>query len=470
MAPVPTPAPDGPPSAPLPPDPSYLAAVQAQVDAAARAAEPLSSSAQGAPEDLVRAVVDAVEALGPRLVALSHDLAEHPETAFEEHRSAGVLADLAAERGLDVERGAHGLPTALRADVTGGGGTGTGRGGAPVVAVMSEYDALPGIGHACGHNVIAAAGLGAVLGLAALGDRLPGGVRWLGTPAEEGGGGKETMAQHGALDGVEAAVMVHPFGYDVADHLFLGRRQLRATFTGVTAHASAQPFMGRNALDAVALAYQGVGLHRQQMPPSDRLHCVVTEGGDRPNVVPGRAQVLFYLRSERPETLRVLSERLDAICRGAALMTGCGVDLAWDENPATLPVRANAALAGRWGARMAERGRPVLPSGVVPALLAASTDFGNVSYRLPSLHPMIAVSDPGTSLHTREFAAAAAGPDGDRAVVDGAVGLALVVLDHLADPDLRAAVHADFAAAGGAVDVTRYFDAPTPAPAPGGAA
>ncbi|WP_299033881.1 amidohydrolase [uncultured Pseudokineococcus sp.] len=453
---MPTPTPPADTSgAPLPPDPAYLAAVQAQVTAAARAAEPLSSSAQGAPPELVRAVVEAVEALGPRLVALSHDLAEHPETAFEEHRSAGVVADLATEHGLDVERGAHGLPTALRADVRGGGGP-----DAPVVAVMSEYDALPGIGHGCGHNVIAAAGLGAALGLAALGDRLPGGVRWLGTPAEEGGGGKETMAQHGALDGVDAAVMVHPFGYDVADHLFLGRRQLRATFAGLTAHASAQPFMGRNALDAVALTYQAVGLHRQQMPPSDRVHCVVTEGGDRPNVIPGRAQMLFYLRSERPETLRVLSERLDAMCRGAALMTGCGVDLAWDESPATLPVRANGPLAGRWGARMAERGRPVLPSGVVPALLAASTDFGNVSFRVPSLHPMIGVSDPGTSLHTREFAAAAAGPAGDRAVVDGAVGLALVLLDHLADPQLRAAVHADFEAAGGAVDVPAYFDAP----------
>jgi len=451
---APPPADARPPGEPLPPDPAYLRAVQAQVDAAARAAEPLSSSAQGAPPELVRAVVEAVEALGPRLVALSHDLAEHPETAFEEHRSAGVLADLAGEQGLDVERGASGLPTALRADVRGGAG--------PVVAVMSEYDALPGIGHGCGHNVIAAAGLGAALGLAALGDRLPGGVRWLGTPAEEGGAGKETMARHGALDGVDAAVMVHPFGYDVADHLFLGRRQLRVTFTGLTAHASAQPFMGRNALDAVALTYQAVGLHRQQMPPSDRLHCVVTEGGDRPNVIPGHAQMLFYLRSERPETLRVLSERLDAICRGASLMTGCGVDLVWDESPATLPVRANGPLAGRWGARMAERGRPVLPSGVVPSLLAASTDFGNVSYRVPSLHPMIGVSDPGTSLHTREFAAAAAGPGGDRAVVDGAVGLALVALDHLADADLRTAVRADFEAAGGAVDVPAYFDAPTP--------
>lgn len=440
---------------PLPPDPTYLRSVQAQVDAAARVAPPLASDAAGAPEDLVRDVVAAVERLGPELVALSQDLAAHPETAFEEHRSAGAVADLAGRHGLAVQRGAHGLGTALRADVAGGGGP-----DAPVVALMSEYDALPGIGHACGHNVIAAAGLGAALGLAALGDRLPGGVRWLGTPAEEGGAGKETMARHGALDGVDAALMVHPFGYDVADHLFLGRRQLRATFTGVTAHASAQPFMGRNALDAVALTYQAVGLHRQQMPPSDRLHCVVTEGGDRPNVIPGRAQVLFYLRSAQPGTLRVLSDRLEAMCRGAALMTGCGVELGWDESPATLPVRANGPLAGRWGARLADRGRRVLPPGVVPSLLAASTDFGNVSYRVPSLHPMIAVSDPGTSLHTREFATAAAGPDGDRAVVDGAVGLALVALDHLADADLRAAVHADFAADGGAVDVPAYFDAP----------
>lgn len=447
------PAPTVPPDAPVPPDTSYLEALAADIAARAEAAQPLASDATGAPEDLVDAVRRAVEEVGPRLVELSHDLAEHPETAFAEHRSAGVLADLAASAGVEVVRGAHGLETALRAE--------TATSGDPTVAVMSEYDALPGLGHACGHNIIATAGLGAFLGLAALGERLPGRVVWLGTPAEEGGGGKETMAQHGALDGVDAAVMVHPFSYDIADHPFLGRRIARVTFTGVTAHASAQPFMGRNALDAVALTYQAVGLHRQQMPPSDRIHAVVTEGGERPNVVPGRAQMLFYLRSERPETLRVLSERLTDICSGAALMTGCGVDVAWDENPATLPVRANAPLAGRWGQRMAERGRAVLPSGVVPALLAGSTDFGNVSYRVPSVHPMIKVAPSHVSLHTRELAAAAVSPDGDRAVLDGAVGLALVALDYLADPALREAVHADFAAAGGAVDVPTYFEGPT---------
>ncbi|NYE38547.1 amidohydrolase [Nocardioides cavernae] len=436
-------------SAPLPPDGFLLGHLAEETRRRARTARAPEATTAGADADLLEALRTAVDELGPTLLDASHDLAEHPEVSFEEHRSAAALADLVEARGIDVVRGAHGLATALRAEAGDPGG--------PTIAVLSEYDALPGIGHGCGHNVIATAGLGAFLALASLGDRLPGRVVWLGTPAEEGGGGKELMAAEGAFDGVGAALMVHPFTYDIAEPLFLGRRQLRATFRGITSHASAQPFMGRNALDAVNLMYTGVGLHRQQMPPTDRVHGVVTSGGERPNVIPEHAEMLFYLRSEHPEGLAVLSDRLGDIARGAALMTGCGVELTWDEAPAYLPVRGNGPLAASWTTRYGERGRTVLPPDVVPRMFAGSTDFGNVSYRVPGVHAMVRITDADLSLHTREFAAAAVSEEADRVVLDAAWSLAAVAADWLSDPALREAADADFEAAGGAVDVPSYF-------------
>ncbi|PUA79030.1 M20 family metallopeptidase [Nocardioides currus] len=437
-------------STPTPPDGFLLRHLAAQTRRVSRTARAPEATTSGADADLLASLGTAVDDLAPTLLAASHDLSAHPEVSFEEHRSAAALADIVEAHGIDVVREAHGLPTALRAEVGDADG--------PTIAVLSEYDALPGIGHGCGHNVIATAGLGAFLALAAVADRLPGRVVWLGTPAEEGGGGKEMMAAEGAFDGVDAALMVHPFTYDVADPLFLGRRQLRATFTGITSHASAQPFMGRNALDAVNLMYTGVGLHRQQMPPTDRVHGVVTAGGERPNVIPEHAEMLFYLRSEHPEGLAVLSERLDDIARGAALMTGCGVDLAWDEAPAYLPVRGNGPLAAAWTTRYGERGRTVLPPEVVPRMFAGSTDFGNVSYRVPGVHAMVRITDADLSLHTREFADAAVSEEADRVVLDSAWALAAVSADWLSDPELRRIAAEDFEAAGGAVDVPSYFE------------
>ncbi len=446
---------DQPHSRPRPVDPFLLQQLGAETEArAAGAVAPFSESA-GAPADLLADVGEAVAALGPALVAASHDLATHPEPAFEEHRSADALARMVESHGLPVTRKAYGVETALEAvlnpDSDG-----------PTVAVMSEYDALPGLGHACGHNIIATTALGAFLALARVADRLPGRVVWLGTPAEEGGGGKELMARNGALEGIDAAVMVHPFTYDLAEPVFLGRRQLRATFTGIAAHASAQPFMGRNALDAVHLTYQGVALHRQQMPPTDRVHGVITDGGERPNVIPERAEMLFYLRSEYPQSLGILSDRLADIVRGAALMTGCGVELTWDEAPAYLPIRSNRALASSWSRRYAERGRRVLPPGVVPSLFAGSTDFGNVSFRVPGIHAMVKITDDEVhgdlSLHTREFAEAAVGAEADAVVTDAAYALAAVAADFCCDPALREAARDDFEAQGGAIDVPAYFE------------
>ena len=395
---------------------------------------------------------DPVASLHPALTRLAHELHADPEVAFEEVRSARRIADLLAAEGVGAGMGVHGLDTALRAEFGSGGRT---------IAILAEYDALPGIGHACGHNVIAAAGVGAFLALHRLADTtpdaVPGRVVLLGTPAEEGHTGKEYLAREGAFDGLDAAIMLHPYAHDLADHRWLGRRTARVTFTGVAAHASSEPEKGRNALDAATLFYTGIGLFRQQMTPGDRVHAIIADGGTRASIIPESAAVDLYVRSPEIEGLQSVSQRVEDIARGAALMAGVELDLAWDAHPASLPVRTNAPLVERWVVAQAERGRRALPFGSVPLSTAASTDFGNVSVRVPGIHPLLRIADPGTALHTRAFADAAASGLADEAVADGAYGLAAVALDFLRDDDLAVAVRADFEASGGAVDVPALF-------------
>jgi amidohydrolase len=435
---------------PQQPNPFLVNQLRDETDAKALVTKAVETDVAGAPRGILDAIRDRLADLGPELVAVSHDLAEHPETGFEEHRSAAGLAEFVEAHGIEVARGAYGLPTALYASA---GGAKEG----PTIAVLSEYDALPGIGHGCGHNLIATVGVGAFLAIASVIDRLGGRAIWLGTPAEEGGGGKELMAQQGAFDGVDAAIMVHPFTYDTSEPVFLGRRQLKVTYVGVPAHASIQPFMGRNALDAANLLYTGVALNRQQMPPTDRVHAIITDGGLRPNVIPEHASIEFYVRSAYPETLKILSQRLEEMAMGAALMTGCGVEFSWDGSPVYLPIRNNSALAQAWNRRYQERNHTVLAPGVVPDLLAGSTDFGNVSFRVPGLHAMVKIAEPDVSLHSREFAAAAVTPYADEVLVDAAYGLAGVAADYLCDAHLRERVCEEFEEAGGAVDVTEFF-------------
>jgi amidohydrolase len=420
-----------------------------------REARAADSRHGGAPEELAAAVEARVDGLVEDLNHVVHSLHADPETAYQEHRSVATLVDVLGRHGIDAQNGVGGVETAFRAEVSGSAE-------GPTVAILSEYDALPEVGHACGHNVIAATGVGAFLALAQTlredPGAFPGRVVLLGTPAEEGHTGKELMARGGAFDDVDAAIMAHPYGHDLADQVWLGRRLLSWTFTGSPAHASAQPFMGRNALDAATLAYQAVGLLRQQLPPIDRVHAVVTEGGTRASVITERAVVQLYARSKYPDTLKDLSRRLDDIAAGAALMTGTRVEVDWDAFPPSLPVRTNEALTDRWVAAQRWRGRDPLPGGVVSESLAASTDFGNVSYRVPGIHPLIAIAPADVALHTREFAAAAATPAAESGALDGAAGLALTALDYLCDARLQADVAAEFDAQGGPLDVPHFFD------------
>ncbi|HCT9181000.1 TPA: amidohydrolase [Corynebacterium aurimucosum] len=428
------------------PSTAYLEAMEEGVAKRVASAAPPEKHGEDYPDqsrlwDAAAARADALREQAAHIVA---DLHAHPETAFEEHRSMSVLADLVEEHGFSTRRGVYGVETAFEASWQSPDFNPEQH---PTVAILAEYDALPHIGHACGHNVIAAAGVtGFLAATAVLDDAAPslsGRILLQGTPAEEGHSGKEYMIRGGSLDGVDAAVMIHGFGYDIGAHAWVGRRILRVTFRGVAAHASSQPFMGRNALDAASLAYQGIGLMRQQMPPSDRVHAIMS-GGDRPSIIPSEAEMTIYVRSLGTRTLMDLSARVEDIVQGAALMAGVEVDVDWDEHPMTLPVRNNAALVDRWTATQARRGRTALPAGTVPDTVAASTDFGNVSHLVPGLHPMVQVSPADVALHTEDFARWAATPQAVDAAVDSAAGLAQVALDFLADSDFRRAAQEDF--------------------------
>ncbi|MCX5534532.1 M20 family metallopeptidase [Streptomyces sp. NBC_00006] len=432
---------------------AHLERIARRAADAAASAPAWSSPYEGAGPEVYARIDAEVEDLGAELLGLGHALHADPEPGFEEHRAVARVADLLRAHGVTAQVGAHGLPTALRASAGSGDG--------PTVAVLAEYDALPGIGHGCGHHIICAAAVGAFLALVPVLERTGGTAVLLGTPAEENGTGKELLARAGAFDGIDAAVMIHPSsGPDLSDAPFLGLREVVVEYTGLAAHASAAPFMGRNALDAVVAAYQGVAALRQHILPDDRVHGVITDGGSRPNVVPERAAAHFYLRAATVESLAELSDRVQRIFEGAAAMTGTTVTTRWDDCPPCVPVRHNDVLAARFAQHLTSRGRTVLPGSAAPDSARGSTDLGNVSVRIPAIHPMLSVAPAGTALHTADFAACARGAEADRAVLDGAAALARTAADHLADASLRAAVEREFAEAGGALDVPKLLSAP----------
>ncbi len=318
-----------------------------------------------------------------------------------------------------------------------------------MIAVFCEFDALPGIGHACGHNIIATAGAGAAAAAARVlagpeaAGQPAGTLVVLGSPGEEGGGGKVRLVEAGELADVDAAVMVHPAGFDSVARTNLGRISLRATFTGHASHAAAAPELGRNALDAATLLLVAVGLLRQQVRADSRIHAKVAEGGDSINVIPERSVVELFIRS--PDAAYLRGRLLDAVrdcVAGSALATGCTWELA-KPAPAYDPVLPNPVLAELAAAAFAETGREVDPAAVSGN--AGSTDMGNVSQVVPALHPYLRVV-PGVAIHTRDFAAAARGEDGDRAVLDGAVLLGTMAGALLTRPALVSAAQAAFGA------------------------
>jgi len=386
-------------------------------------------------ESLKKEVRAAIDALGPELVAVSHEIHAHPELAFEEVRASRLLAETARKGGVDAVLGVFGLETAIAAEIGSPNG--------PTVALLSEYDALPGIGHACGHNIIATTALGAALGLAALGARLPGRIRWLGTPAEERGGGKEIMARSGAFEGVDAALMVHPSGVNLASMPCIAIAELEVTYRGVAAHASAMPERGVNALDALVIAYQAIAALRQHIRPTERLHGIITDGGEAPNIVPERAAGRFYARAADARELALLKPRVEGCFRAGAEATGATLELVWGDVD-YLELNTSWPLARRYQLNAEALGQTFFPWEKLPPGMQGSTDMGNVSHRVPSIHPMIAVSPPHVTIHNAEFAKWAGSEMGDRAVLDGAKALAMTALDFLCDAELRAEVERAF--------------------------
>ncbi len=384
--------------------------------------------------DARQRVFDEVDRLADQLLDVSHRIHANPELAYAEHRAHDLLCDVLEGANLKVTRGAYGLDTAFEARAGGGAG--------PTVAVICEYDALPGIGHACGHNIIAAAGLGAGLAAASVVDELDGNLVILGTPAEEGGGGKIAMIEAGALEGIDAAMMVHPSSADVESMYAIAIQQLMVTYLGKASHAAAHPELGRNALDAAVLGYNAVAALRQHIATDERIHGIFTEAGEQPNVVPRRAAAHYYVRSGTLSRLEELKPRVLAALAGGAQSAGCELEATWVDAPYAELVH-NPTMGARYALHAAALGRTV--AGIEEASLTiGSTDMGNVSLEVPSIHPTISAGPPDSSIHTEAFAASAASPAGDAAVLDGAKALAAVAVDLWSDPAVLAAACADW--------------------------
>jgi amidohydrolase len=388
-------------------------------------------------ETLKKEVSDAIEAMRAELLGLSHAIHQEPELALEEFKAAARLSDAVERHEIGVQRESFGLKTSYVAEF--------GNAAGPTIAVLSEYDALPGVGHACGHNIIATSGFGAAIALSKLGARLPGRVRYLGTPAEERFGGKEIIARAGAFDGTDAAMMIHPSNLDLATMPCIAIAEVEVAFHGRAAHASAMPHRGLNALDAVVTAYQSIAQLRQHIRQTERIHGIITEGGLAANIVPERAACRFYVRAADVHELAPLKKRVHACFEAAALATGCTADIHWGTAD-YLDLKTNWPMAEAFTRNAQALGREFVSPKTIPAGFAGSTDMGNVSHRVPSIHPMMAVAPAGVIIHNAEFARWAASDKGDAAVIDGAKALAMTALDLMCEKGLLETTRADFAA------------------------
>ena len=370
------------------------------------------------------------------LVNVSHEIHDHPEQNYEEVFASELLTRIANDQGVHVELGAFDCATGFSGDV----------GSGPTVCIMSEYDALPDIGHGCGHNIIAAAGLGAAIALASIADASGGRVRYMGTPAEEGGGGKILMARNGALVGVDLAMMVHPADADLATIDAIALQQLLVEYTGQESHAAAAPQLGRNALDAAVLGYMAVATLRQHILPTERIHGIFLKSGEKPNIVPREASSEWYVRSDNVTSLAALKPRVLASLESGALACGCSVSHEWI-GTAYADMVTNDTMGTMYAHNALTLGRTVTDPRHGGRRVVGSTDMGNVSHLVPSIHPMIASAPAGISIHTKQFAQFARSPMADQAVLDGAKAMAMTAIDFWTSSERQQAVAAEFRAA-----------------------
>jgi amidohydrolase len=388
------------------------------------------------PDEVHGRIGTAMAALAPALTELSLDLHAHPELAMAEHHAADRLTGLLAQEGFAVERGVAGLPTAFVASV--------GR-GAPVIAFLCEYDALAGVGHGCGHNLIATGGIGAALALhRALGDDFGGTIRCIGTPGEEGAGGKIIELAAGVFDDVDAALMFHPGDKSLPWRHATAAVHLDVTFHGMASHAAGSPAKGRSALAAVIQLFVSLDSMRQFIPESNRVHGIITDGGQAVNIVPERASAAFMARAFTQEGVQRLLDRMRACIDAAAAATGTTVEVSVGEvyaerkNNHTMATRLAGHFA-RLGESMQE---PVLRGGT------GSSDIGNVSLVLPAIHPYLQIVDRGTPAHSHAMAAAAGSPEVQERMLHMAEALAATGADLFADEQLWKAVREEFDTSG----------------------
>jgi amidohydrolase len=371
-----------------------------------------------------RAAVDAVHG---DLVALSTNIHDDPELCFEEHHAAAWVGDTLTAGGFAVTAGAYDLPTALEARA----------GSGPLsIVICAEYDALPSIGHACGHNLIAASAVGAGLALAKVADDLGITVTVLGTPAEEGGGGKVFLLERGAFDHAHAAMMVHPWPEDRLEATCLAVDHMAVEFHGRDAHASAAPERGINAGDAFVVAQVAIGLIRQHLEPGNQVHGIVEKGGDAPNIVPKLATGRYMVRARTLEDLARLRPRIEHCFEAGALATGATLEIR-DLSPTYSHFEGDGELQNMWRSNAQELGRRYGADEDGSPRPTISTDMANVSLALPSIHPMIGIETHGAVNHQPEFAAACLGPSAEAALFDGAIGMAWTAIDAATDPPVR---------------------------------
>ena len=382
-------------------------------------------------------VAEAVDRLADDLELLSHQIHANPELCFKEEKAAGWLTEFLDKQGAQVERGVGGLPTAFRATIPGAGP-------GPTIAILAEYDALPNIGHACGHNVIATAGAGAGAAIARALRALPfpGRIQVIGTPAEEGGAGKVRLMEAGVFKDVDAAMMIHGRGGTQIWRPTLGIIKVTCEFFGKATHASSWPWRGVNALNAVIQLFVSLDAMRQQLRPEARVHGIITRGGDQANIIPEYTAAEFYLRAPTTAYCKELLRRFEGCAEGAAAATGCTVKVTPDPTIHE-PLKPNLTMATLFAKNLERIDFPVDPDDGEAGY--GSTDCGNVSQALPTIHPYVRISPDNVAGHSREFAEWAKSPLARAGMIAGAKALALTALDLVASPSELARAKAEFA-------------------------
>ena len=374
-----------------------------------------------------------VEAVAENLFAVSEFLYQNPEIGFQEIKAVDYLGRFLADRGFQVEKGIGGLKTSFRASLSGQPLK------RPTFAFLAEYDALPVVGHGCGHNLIAAASLGAAVALKKYASALQGSFAVVGTPAEEGGGGKILLAEAGIFSEMDAAMMFHPGRLNLPGEDMIGRVKFKAEFFGKAAHASLSPDKGINALDAIVAGYNNIGLLRQQIHPEGRIHGIITHGGDAPNVIPEYTAGMFYVRAASRKYRDEVFEKVKKCLEAGALATGaaCKIEVG---KPTFDPIRHNAPLEEAARENMTALGIPIDADDG----RRGSSDIGNLSQVLPALHPSLAIVDPEIPGHSRLFGEATMTVRGRETLVKAAKLLAMTAYDFLTSKDLRERVRRDF--------------------------